>query len=1618
MDRTLKILRNEQQKKLEKLETEIILGEEALQKINGQIDERRENIATLDLNFEQLSKDLNQVGIPVEHKQEKDILESQIQELKEAVTSIKKVYEERDRKNEKLISDLRAKLASSTSVIRMLEEKAKKLETKNQDLNQNKEELLGINNELTKQKENYEALLQELKVANSDISEENSQLIKEKNKLAEEKDILAEEKNTLNKEVIELKAEQEAFKTSEEKIVNLEELEFEEDEDNSVKHELVDGAFPWNKYIDQHDEENLDSIDLDHFAKEEPKQLSKKQLTELRSLHGDLREAEKDLEKYIKKPPPGRADMERELAYIRDAIVDLLQGAGVRRVEIDKYIYSIRKIATYFRVTSEAKAISVLKKRKLGRFIKTIETLSMSDLRKYLIEKDIIIPGLKKIDKDTSIYIYEKHGENIELISVLHPEGLTEELIDEFAAKTMAIVGSREMTSEMYDAVGYQTKKALDAGWNIVTGGAKGTDERVIKEVLSHNAAKKLTVYLPKTIEHQPVRVRGLLQRARSQGAKIIENAGADRVARIMKKFTRETAPYVKSAFERNKLIVKDADAMVAIQKGRSGGTQHSIKTALEKGIPVKRVDEKLNAFLLKTILKKLHVKSLGNLTKFIKGVGKILPGLAPILDAIDLGILWKNLDNLENDIAAGTANEDQKRIWKWLQQEKKASEDWVAKFEEDDGIDEEELEEEFEEFEEEIEEEFKKLEEELDEALDENELEEKFMEDELEDASEEADLEEAEFSETDELIELEFDEGSFTEGIQKMAIVGETSPSSGMLKAARYQTKKALGRGWGITASGASGIGKEVIEETLDVIGKPKFQMFPPLKNAAIDQLNKTKVAYVVDDFVSGVDKVTVSGVGPAKVTKIGSVSNEILKKHLKASGYDSVRSWDYDVRQPKGGSARWKTMYKLETLPKTKKLTIFLKNTVKDQSGEIQHLLSKARTSGVRIFENAPTGQSIDVADAVITIQKRGAVTDTIKHALKRNKEVLLIDEKLKSILLRKSGTKILVKNLGSLVGKVLKGIGGVVPGITILIDAIEIGRLWKDIDTLPEALEKGTMNEDQKKIYEALLRKREASEDTDEFAELKKMAILGQISVTPGMLKAARFQAHQAVGSGWGVITNGVTGMHAEVIEETLKTMATKGRAMQFSVPEVREHLNTHGTVYTQRAYDLPDERVIAGGAGPGKRTKIGEVTDDLLKKHVGKSGFKTLKEWETAKLKFGPAKRMWLYKVELLPKSDKLTIYLSTKIADQTGTARKLLDKARTYGARIIENAPAGKVVKDANAVIIIKAGHSVPKVAAAALGHGKPVRMINESLKKFSVIKSGSKILVEQAGSLVGKVLKGVGKIMPGISFLIDAIELGRLWKDIDTLPEALEKDSLNENQKKIYEALQRKREASEDTEEIDLEVEKDKGLEWHLIPRDQRLGDIRETIDDLEPRKSDPFPEPIVEFVKKKNEEGLSIEEIDEALVKMIKDGELPTWKMYISDSERYIFTEDNSENLYPGLYLVEPHSELIWTGAKTAIVKSKKFTEHINEPLYLISDKQCYGIIKLSEPEEIDKEEFDERYEEHLVENFERKEWWKNKLPLYLYEVEIVEKFEPVRDVEIPVGIQVFIGPTNIKFK
>lgn len=110
------------------------------------------------------------------------------------------------------------------------------------------------------------------------------------------------------------------------------------------------------------------------------------------------------------------------------------------------------------------------------------------------------------------------------------------------------------------------------------------------------------------------------------------------------------------------------------------------------------------------------------------------------------------------------------------------------------------------------------------------------------------------------------------------------------------------------------------------------------------------------------------------------------------------------------------------------------------------------------------------------------------------------------------------------------------------------------------------------------------------------------------------------------------------------------------------------------------------------------------------------------------------------------------------------------------------------------------------------------------------------------------------------------------------------------------------------------------------------------------------------------------------------------------------------------GLYLVEPHGELISSGAKRAIVKSKKFTAHIGEPLFLLSGNFCYGIIQLDSPVEINLEQFKTLQKKHRVTGEERKKWWPQATKLYYYPFQVKNFFDPPKRWKFKKGIQVFV--------
>jgi len=190
-------------------------------------------------------------------------------------------------------------------------------------------------------------------------------------------------------------------------------------------------SFPWEEHISEFSEE------LDEFAKKKKekktKPVSKAKLRELDTLHTALTKAKKRLSDFEKSPPTLRKDLDAEISSIQNAMVEVLKSTGMTRLEAGRSIYSLRKTPTYYKVVSEKTAIKSLRKRKLGRYIKVLETLDMAKLKGFLKRRGITIPGLKKMTGDVSIYIYERNAEDEpELRYIVGPEGLEEDFEEDF----------------------------------------------------------------------------------------------------------------------------------------------------------------------------------------------------------------------------------------------------------------------------------------------------------------------------------------------------------------------------------------------------------------------------------------------------------------------------------------------------------------------------------------------------------------------------------------------------------------------------------------------------------------------------------------------------------------------------------------------------------------------------------------------------------------------------------------------------------------------------------------------------------------------------------------------------------------------------------------------------------------------------------------------------------------------------------------------------------------------------------------------------------------------------------------------------------------------------------
>ena len=109
------------------------------------------------------------------------------------------------------------------------------------------------------------------------------------------------------------------------------------------------------------------------------------------------------------------------------------------------------------------------------------------------------------------------------------------------------------------------------------------------------------------------------------------------------------------------------------------------------------------------------------------------------------------------------------------------------------------------------------------------------------------------------------------------------------------------------------------------------------------------------------------------------------------------------------------------------------------------------------------------------------------------------------------------------------------------------------------------------------------------------------------------------------------------------------------------------------------------------------------------------------------------------------------------------------------------------------------------------------------------------------------------------------------------------------------------------------------------------------------------------------------------------------------------------------GLYISEPHGELLFQDKQKAIIKTRLF-KRLEEKNILVSKDKAYGVIQFNPPEKIDVDEFRKRYDEHKVSDEERTDWWGEKDYFFLYTIKEFEKFEKPQLIKSVSGAQVFV--------
>ena len=645
----LKILREEQQRKLNKLGEEITTREETLQVLESQIKKRDKHLVSVKSRIDQLDENFSEIK---NDSPGLELLQNNIKDLKNEISKAQQVYEEQRKEHQDTLEEFKEELKisqeqlrgskkgleDSEGIIKILNSDKKRLDNTISNLSESNKELSQAVEGYKEQKNNLDLMVSELEQANKELAEKNDEFQEELNQKKEDSFI----------------------------------------EDDLTEDEVEDTAYPWKDQISQFKDQSLE-LTLDEFAVKKAKKLSTREFKQLQGLHGELDSAKDKLETYFKRPPITRTELEGEISAIQDAMADILQSAGVDRIISDPYIYSLRKVRTSFRITSESKAMQSLKQKKLGRFIKKTESINMAELRGYLLKTKTTIPGLKKTEGDVSIYIYEKHGEQYELINIIEPDGVVK-FVEDFAIfkETPSFRGEFAFLSNFHNAPtpfegityptsehAYQAAKTLDPKIRetIKNLDTPGKTKRFARNIQLRPGWEKIKVGIMEKVvkskfDNNPELMNKLLQTKRNKISLVENNTWGDRfwgvsggkgenkLGKILTKVREEN--WKKSLVKISKAVKPETRDIKKITELEFDGATGTTKKAGLVGYP-DRLPEKRKMGIIGSIkaTPEMYKAAMHQTEQAIKGGWSIVTGGASGPDSAAMEAVLKHNDDV-----------------------------------------------------------------------------------------------------------------------------------------------------------------------------------------------------------------------------------------------------------------------------------------------------------------------------------------------------------------------------------------------------------------------------------------------------------------------------------------------------------------------------------------------------------------------------------------------------------------------------------------------------------------------------------------------------------------------------------------------------------------------------------------------------------------------------------------------------------------------------------------------------------------------------------------------------------------------------------------------------------